>query len=502
MIAEHEWKKFAHLTSEGCFTLESPDTGDVPVRLFLSERLFAELEPTLYPQIVAATRFPGVRCVVITPDVHFGYGVPVGCVIATGRADGAVALGPVGFDIGCGMISARSRVPADAATPDRKLAFNRAVMELVSMGPGGKSLALGALSERELLELVRGGAAAWERRHGARFDRTRTERQAFPVSEGWQAPWGAPGHPERGLEQLGSLGGGNHFIELQCGTPPEVDPWKVREGTLHVQIHTGSRGFGHGLATNYFELARRERPALGAHIDLGYFTPDSPHYRGYLDAVAAGANFAIINRLVLYEQVAKAFRKVFGADLELVYEISHNLVQAEHSPEFGDVWVHRKGATRALPAGHAALEGTLFAGEGHPVLVPGSNKDESYILRPLPGAVRSLYSVNHGTGRRMSRGEAVRRLDQRQIDESYRHEGILVNDDGRVPIDESSACYKPANEVMQAIVAAGLARVETRLWPLASLKGTDGSPRWQKAERRAKDKRRDRDRDARRRLKG
>lgn len=493
--AEHDWKQHARRNDEdGYYELATLDTGDVPVKLFLSEQLLTEAEPSLYRQIVAATRFAGVRSVVITPDVHFGYGVPVGCVIATDRREGAVALGPVGFDIGCGMISARSTVPSEAATYERKLAFNRAVMERVSLGAGGKSLALGTLTEQQLMTLVRGGAAAYERQYGARFDRTFTERQAFPVSESWQPPWGGRGEPERGLNQLGSLGGGNHFIELQSGTPPNVDPGDLRFGTLHIQIHTGSRGFGHGLATNYFALARDERPELGSNIDLGYFTPDSPHYRGYLDAVAAGANFAIINRLILFEQVAEAFRKVFQAELELVYELSHNLVQAENHPGLGEVWMHRKGATRAFPAGHPALLGTPFLSTGHPVLIPGSNRDESYILRPLPGAVRSLYSVNHGAGRRMSRGAAARVLDQHHVDGQYRHAGILVNDDGHVPIDESAACYKRASDVMQSIIAAGLARVETRLWPLASLKGTEGRTRKKGAERRALEKERDRGR--------
>ncbi len=504
--AESDWKRHARAEASGSYSLATADTGDVPVRLFLSERLLQEAEPTLYRQIVAATRFPGTRCVVVTPDVHFGYGVPVGCVIATDRREGAVALGPVGFDIGCGMISARSSVPAEAATYDRKLAFNREVMERVSLGAGGKSLALGTLTEKRLMQLVRGGAEAYEKLYGTRVDRTRSERQAFPVSDAWEPPWGGRGHPERGLDQLGSLGGGNHFIELQSGTPPNVNPWDVRAGTLHVQVHTGSRGFGHGLATNYFDKAREERPELGSNIDLGYFTPDSPHYEGYLNAVAAGANFAIINRLILFEQVAAAFRRVFRSDLELVYEISHNLVQAEEHPEFGHVWVHRKGATRALPAAHPALRGTPFFAEGHPVLVPGSNKDESYILRPLPGAEQSLFSVNHGAGRRLSRGQASRTLDQRHVDESYRHAGILVNEDGRVPLDESGACYKPASDVIQAVVDAGLARVETRLWPLASLKGLEGGFRKQKAERRAraksKDKRRDAERQEARRRKG
>jgi tRNA-splicing ligase RtcB len=487
---EREWRQRVRLAPGGYWELRTEDTREVPVRLFMSERQLQEAETSLYRQIVAATRFCGVRCVVITPDVHFGYGVPVGCVIATAREHGAVALGPVGFDIGCGMLSARSDVPAAAATPERRLQFNRAVMGRVSLGAGGKSLALGAVPEKLLLELVKGGAAAYERRFGAVFDRRRTERQCFHVSDSWSPPWGGPGFPERGLEQLGSLGGGNHFIELQSGTPASVKPWELRAGTLHVQLHTGSRGFGHGLATNYFDLARKEHPEHGAHIDLGYFTPESPHYDGYLDAVAAGANFAIINRLLIFEQVAQAFRKVFHGELELIYELSHNLVQAEHHPEFGDVWMHRKGATRAFPAGHSELRGTEFFEEGHPVLVPGSNHDESYILRPLAGAERSLYSVNHGAGRRMSRGAASKLLDQRQVDDAYRREGIVVNDDGKVPLDESGACYKPAEEVMAVVLGAGLAEVKTRLWPLASLKGTESGLHQQRAERRASAKER------------
>lgn len=228
------------------------------------------------------------------------------------------------------------------------------------------------------------------------------------------------------------------------------------------------------MATNYFELAKLEKPDVITDIDLGYFTPESKHYRSYLNAVAAGGNFAIINRLILFEQVAEAFREVFGGELELIYEISHNLVQREQHPQFGDVWVHRKGATRAFPAGHPALAGTLWEKTGHPVLIPGSNKDWSYILRPQANAVNSAYSVNHGAGRRMSRAAAVKTLNQRQVDDEYRAAGILVNDQGRVPIDESRECYKSSAEVINAVVGAGLAEVEYSLWPLASLKGDDG----------------------------
>src|SRR5882672_609683 len=140
LVHESDWKARAVWSGEGYFRLETGDTRDVEVRLFVTQALLTEAEPTLYRQIINATRFPGACLVVITPDVHYGYGVPVGCVILTDRAEGAVAMGPVGFDIGCGMISARSSVSAERATPDRKLAFNREVMNRVSLGAGGKSL--------------------------------------------------------------------------------------------------------------------------------------------------------------------------------------------------------------------------------------------------------------------------------------------------------------------------------------------------------------------------
>jgi tRNA-splicing ligase RtcB len=617
------WKHLARWHGDGYYELHTEDTGDTPVRLFLTKQLLDDAEDILYRQIVNATRFPGVRMVVITPDTHYGYGVPVGCVLITDADAGAVAMGPVGYDIGCftadtlvplvdgraypigelaergeeifvyaisqerkivvakataqktrtraplvkvtldngreisctpdhefmlrdgsyrqaqeltpktslmpfdvrveqhdylvlghpatwdaqsafsynhkvvsverldetadvfcltvpeygnfaldagvfvhncGMMSARSEVAAEAATPEKRLEFNRAVMERVDMGAGGKSVRLGELSKSEFNNLVRGGAEYYVEKYGATFDRSRAERHRIPVDDDWQIPWGGKGRPERGLNQMGSLGGGNHFIELQRSE---------QTGTIFVQVHTGSRGFGHGLATNYFEMAREERPDAITDIDLGYFTPDSRHYSSYLNAVAAGGNYAILNRLIIFEQVSDAFRSVFGQELELIYEISHNLVQRESHPEFGDVWVHRKGATRAFPAGHPALAGTHWETTGHPVLIPGSNKDWSYILQPLAGAVNSGYSVNHGAGRRLSRGEATRTLSQRAIDDEYKAAGILVNTNGRVPLDEAAPAYKSSQAVIKAVVGAGLARIEHQLWPLASLKGAD-----------------------------
>jgi tRNA-splicing ligase RtcB len=450
--------------ARGFYTLQNEETGNVAVRLFLNERLLGDVDAEVYRQILNATAFPGVKLVVITPDVHQGYGVPVGCVILTDRQSGAVAMGPVGYDIGCGMVSAKSEVDAREATPERRRAFNLAVMRRVEMGTGGKSRKVREISCGDFEKLVRGGATAYAAMFGIEFDRSRCECDHLPVDDDWQIPFGPPGTPERGVAQIGSLGGGNHFIELQrC----------ARAGTLFVQIHTGSRGFGHGLATNYLHRAKVENPERVAQLDLGYFTPDSPSHRSYLNAVSAGANYAIVNRLVLFESVREAFTEVFSAPLEIVYEISHNLVQHEVHPEFGDVWVHRKGATRAFPAGHPALAATPWASSGHPILIPGSNFDRSYILRALPDAVNSAYSVNHGAGRRLARGWATKHLNVRAIEKEYRNAGILVNADDRVPIDESGPCYKPAQEVVDCVVEAGLAKVEHELEPLSSLKGKD-----------------------------
>jgi tRNA-splicing ligase RtcB len=441
------WKDGARRDPGGFYRLRT-EQGEV--RVFMTEGLWKEAEESLGEQIRNARRFPGVLDVAITPDAHQGYGVPVGCVMAT---RGTLAMGPVGYDIGCGIAALRSDVGRDQATPDRVKAFSRAVMQRVGLGAGSHGQ---PVSKQRFQEVVRGGAEAVGERRGS------AERDRIPVDDDWEVPKSSKAW--RGQEQLGSLGGGNHFIELQ------------HDGErLWVMFHTGSRGFGHGLATYYFERAMEELGLRRGQMDLGYFRPESRHWRDYRNAVAAGGNFAIVNRLMIGREVAAAFASVFGGAPELVYEISHNLVQEERHPDLFDhpVWIHRKGATRALPAGHPMLAGTRWETTGHPVLIPGSMGDSSYVLRPLPGAARSLYSVNHGCGRRKSRSAARREISQADANRKMRELGVLVNAGGPVPIDESPDCYKPAEDVIRAVTDAQLARVEVRLSPIASIKGND-----------------------------
>jgi tRNA-splicing ligase RtcB (3'-phosphate/5'-hydroxy nucleic acid ligase) len=429
----------------------------VPVRIFMNPQLFEECEESVFQQLQAATEFPGVTDVVLTPDAHTGYVVPVGCVMAT---NGTLCQAPVGYDIGCGIACLLSDVPVERGLEDRlRLKFSQEVMERVGMGTGVGSNY--SVDERRFEEIVRTGANALG------YSRNNSERDYIPVDDKWEIPFRPK---QRGIGQLGSLGGGNHFIELQYD----------QNGKLVVMIHTGSRGFGHGLATHFIDIGRerlRKQKRLPGDRKISaeavYFEPDDPQWVGYKNAVAAGANFAIANRLIIMEQVSRAFRRVFGQEPELLYEISHNLAQLEPQPDGSEAWVHRKGATRAYPGGHPLLRGTRWEETGHPILIPGSMGDTSYILFAEPGAEKALYSVNHGCGRRMSRKAAKDSFSQSGVNQQMRELNVMVNAGGDVPIDESPGCYKPASLVIDAVVSAGLARVAYELTPIASLKGKD-----------------------------
>jgi len=278
------WKAAARRDPAGFYRYRA-EGGEV--RIFMTDGLWSDLEDDIGPQIANARRFPGVLDVAITPDAHIGYGVPVGCVMAT---SGTLAMGPVGYDIGCGVAVLRSEAPREKATPDLVREFSRKVMERVGLGAGSRGQ---SVSKERFQEVVRGGAEALGVRRGT------AERDRIPVDDGWDIPKASRAF--RGQQQLGSLGGGNHFIELQ------------HDGErLYVMFHTGSRGFGHGLASYYFELAKEELGLKRGEMDLGYFRPESRHWRDYRNAVAAGGNFAIANRLMIGQEVGRAFGEVFG----------------------------------------------------------------------------------------------------------------------------------------------------------------------------------------------
>jgi tRNA-splicing ligase RtcB len=276
------------------------------------------------------------------------------------------------------------------------------------------------------------------------------------------------------VEQLGSYGGGNHFGECEVVHIADDDRARnaaavfgLRDGHTAFLSHCGSRGLGHNLADQQFKsLARKfeswHTPFPGGSKHLVYAPLGSPEADDYIDDMSLGANFATVNHLLINALVLEAFQEVFpGIIGELVYFISHNIARQE-VVENRLEWVHRKGATRAFPAGHHALAGTPFESTGHPILLPGNPQAGSAVMVADAGAAISCYSVNHGAGRAMGRKDAARRLVQSEVDAAMDSCDILSNC-RRYPIDEAPAAYKDFEEVLRSVKSAGLASEVARL---------------------------------------
>lgn len=415
----------------------------VPVNVFLSDELYQMSEEEAWAQMAAAANMEGVVEVAVMPDTHVGYGVPIGIVIKTKET---ILPTAAGYDIGCGMVQLRTDIDADkVADKAKRRAWIDAVTNLIGYGKGES----GKLNIRAPFEeIVKFGAKALNRLPGA------TEREFIPVEESHKLPEKA----KRGRAQLGSLGGGNHFCEMQ-----------VEQATnkVWVMIHTGSRGYGHGIADEYFTRGADLLNLPSAKRELAWFDRGSEIGREYWALHNQAANFAIANRVLIGEAVCMALEGTFGGKAEVFYEISHNLIQEE-----GGFLVHRKGSTRAFPPGHPSLKGGRWEATGHPILIPGSMATGSAILYALPEASKSCYSVNHGSGRVMGRNAAKRSLDQAAVDKDMQDKDILINT-RNTPLDESGPCYKDLDKVLATLEEAGLAKVAHRLKPVACIKGND-----------------------------
>jgi tRNA-splicing ligase RtcB (3'-phosphate/5'-hydroxy nucleic acid ligase) len=435
------FKYRAEKVSDGHYVLK---TGcKVPVDVFLSDELYAASEEEAWSQMVAAANFPGVVKVAVTPDTHTGFGVPIGIVLVT---DQTIIPTAAGYDIGCGMVQLKTNIDADKALDkEKRRAWIEKVSDRIGVGVGEA----GKTSYRAKFEdIVRFGAKALGRKSDV------TEREFIPVNDKVDAP-------ERAMEksgQLGSLGGGNHFCEMQV---------EEQSGKLWVMIHTGSRGYGWHIANHFFHAGAELRNLPKKDREMCWFDRNSQLGRDYWALHNMAANFAIANRVMIGQAVCDALMDVYGGEAEIYYEISHNLIQEEDG-----LLVHRKGATRAFPKGHPHLKGTKWEQTGHPVLIPGSMQTGSAILFAKEAAKASCYSVNHGSGRTMSRGQAKKTLDQAVIDKAMADADILINT-RQTPLDESGPCYKNLDDVLKTIEMAGLAQVAHRLRPVACIKGND-----------------------------
>jgi len=419
-----------------------------PISIFMNQKLYDASEEEMWRQATWATTIPSVEKIIITPDAHAGAGVPVGVVVAT---KDYIAPCAAGYDISCGMISLKTKLTKEQIAPKEiRRKWMDTIQEHIALGKGRDQVPRQyRVNDKKFKEILVKGILAFESHNLDNFEKTHHEVKEYVHYERAY---------NRGYYQLASLGGGNHFLEMQQDT----------EGKIWIMAHTGSRGYGHQIATDFFEegLVFSEGKLQRKNKELVNFPINSDIGQRYLNAMNQAANFALANRYLIARAIIQVTEEIFKDTPEIVYEISHNLVQFENG-----LWVHRKGATRAFPKGHELLKNTVFENIGHPVLIPGSMGTASAILTPSDSA-KSLYSVNHGCGRVMSRRKAKETLDQVIVDKEMDDMDILYNN-RHVPIDESMHAYKNIDEVLETVEGADLAKVSVKLFPRAVIKGND-----------------------------
>ena len=458
----------------------------VPGRVFASQALFDKaLEDRAAEQVANVATLPGiVEASFAMPDIHWGYGFPIGGVAATDPDSGGVlSPGGVGFDIGCGVRLVRSDLTRDdleGRLRDLVAALGREVPRGVG-GRGRMPLSGGDIDR----VLATGVAFALERGAGWEEDaRACEDAGTLPEADHSQVSQRAK---ERGLKQLGSLGAGNHFLEVQVidsiRDEAAARTLGLFEGQVCVMIHSGSRGVGHQTCTDYLQTIDRLGDSFGytppdrqlACVPLTHEVAD-----GYRRAMNACGNFALANRQVLMEGVRQAFESTFRTDarglgMELVYDVAHNLAKLEEHAVDGrrrTVCVHRKGATRAFGPNHPSLD-ERYRDIGQPVLIPGSMGTASFVLTGTAEAAdRSFASTCHGAGRAMSRTKAKKRMTGQQLRKQLEDGGIvLAKSRWKLLSEEAPYAYKDAEEVVDTCEGAGLSRVVARLRPIGVVKG-------------------------------
>jgi tRNA-splicing ligase RtcB len=469
-----------------------------PIQVIGIAAIRDSLDEVCLQQAINARSAPGVAELVLNPDAHRGYGAPVGCVLASPTH---IYPGPVGVDIKCSMSLLQLDLPAGEITEARvRRALLHEIGQRVPTGAGkgqrsvrksrrvnvelGEQVAVEGASARVCAAL--GIPVEWPARcedsHHLGHDGTAdalVSRLAEVREGGRFAQFGDK------MGQLGSYGGGNHFgecevvhVEKSERASRVASVFGLRDDHVAFLSHCGSRGFGHDLAQAQFKALRHQfevwhLPLPAGDHHLVYAPLGTPEADRYLDDMAMGANFATVNHLLINALVLEAFAEVFpGITGRLVYFISHNIARREEV-NGEPMWVHRKGATRAFPAGHPELAATPFAATGHPILLPGNPQAGSAVMVAEPGARLACYSVNHGAGRALGRKQAIRQLDQQAVDRSFAERDILTNT--RVyPLDEAPAAYKDFDDVLRSVKLAGLASEVARLDARFVIK--DGAP--------------------------
>jgi tRNA-splicing ligase RtcB len=460
--------------------IERRDAMRVPGVVFASRALLPDpAEDRSLEQVANVATLPGIAVASYAmPDIHWGYGFPIGGVAATDpEADGVVSPGGVGFDISCGVRLLAADLDRSELAPSLD-----ALMDGLDTGVPrgmGKGAAWHLDGRRQLEEVLAGGARyAVERGFGVEGDLRRCED--YGVLDGADPGQVGEAAAQRGLAQVGSLGSGNHFLEVQAVDQvydeAVAGAFGLRTGQVCVMIHCGSRGLGHQVCTDHVRAHEAVMARYGIDVpdrQLACAPVSSPEGRAYLGAMAAAANYALANRQVLGEAARRVFDRVTHRALDLVYDVSHNLAKLENHAVDGAqrrLCVHRKGATRALPPGHPDLPPELRE-VGQPVLIPGSMGTESYVLTGVEGAP-AFASACHGAGRARSRHQAAKAVRGLDLRSELAARDVAVRGASRRGLaEEMPEAYKDVAAVVECTENAGLCRRVAKLVPLGVLKG-------------------------------
>ncbi len=467
---------------------EIPATGGMraPGRVYADRALLAALEgDQSLQQVRNVAHLPGIRRYSLAmPDIHFGYGFPIGGVAAFGVDDGVVSPGGVGYDINCGVRLLATSLDRE----DLQGGMKRAVDQLFRDVPSGVGShgALRRLPRRELEKLlVRGAGWAVEQGFGRVGDLDLTEaRGALPDADHEAVSDRAY---ERGLDQVGTLGSGNHFLELQfvdeIFDPDAAAAFGLRPGQVTVMIHCGSRGFGYQVCDDYLGVMAAAASRYQIELpdrQLACAPLHSPEARRYLGAMACAANYAWANRQMIMHLVEEALLRALSIGpkelgLRLVYDVAHNIAKLERHTVDGvpeDLCVHRKGATRAFGPGHPEVPGS-YREVGQPVLVPGDMGSASFVCRGTQAAMEQTFgSTCHGAGRVLSRSAAIKRSQGRSIERELAAAGVMVRSQGRKTLaEEMPEAYKDVEAVVGVMDRAGVSPRVARLRPLGVIKG-------------------------------
>jgi tRNA-splicing ligase RtcB len=488
-----------NLVPTGEATANLPCGNVSPVTVIGTQAIRETFDEVCLQQAINSRLAPGVSNVVLNPDGHLGYGAPIGCVMTSPTH---IYPGPVGVDIKCSMSLLQTNVPADQIQ-DRPIrrALIEAICARTPTGAGrgqrsapkawriAKDVGLKALNQGaspEVLSAI-GIPVEWAERCEDSCHRGHAgTADGLAQRVEWHIQTGNFRDVENKIAQLGSYGGGNHFGECEIVHVAEdtrarqcAQAFDLRDGCVAFLSHCGSRGIGHNLAMGQFRALQNKFqtwsiPLPGDDKELVYAPLGTQEADDYLDDMAIGANFATVNHLLINSLVLEAFQEVLpGTQGHLVYFISHNIARQELIDGRRE-WVHRKGATRAFPAGHPGLAGTRYAQIGHPILLPGNPQSGSSVMVADPGARLSCFSVNHGAGRALGRRRAIRELDQKSIDASFDAMDILTNC-RNYPKDEAPAAYKNFEEVLRSVRLAGLASEVARLKATFVIKDGDAA---------------------------